>query len=289
MAILTFDIGGTSVKYGVWADESITVQSFATPDTWAEMKETMVEIKESFAVDYDLEGVAISAPGTVDKRLGQIVGVSAIEYIHFFPIFDELEYALGLPVTIENDANCAALAEYWRGVGKNADSMLLVVIGTGIGGAFIHQGKLYRGANLSAGEFGMMLVGQAGDNWSQSGSPVNLAKRHANRTGETVEATAVYERAEQGDAVAIEEVAYQFESLARGLYNLTFVFDPEIIAIGGGFSNKPDLIDSLYDTMYDLVDRYNLLFPYRPNLQTCYFKNDANLIGAVYHFKQEYK
>ncbi len=97
MAILAFDIGGTAVKYGLWEDETLSESgSFPTPATWAEMKNSLLTVKRQFESNYGLKGIAFSAPGAVDTNTGIIGGISALDYIHHFPIVAELEELLEL-------------------------------------------------------------------------------------------------------------------------------------------------------------------------------------------------
>ena len=129
MAILVFDMGGSAVKYGVWAQDSLVSKGkFTTPNTWEEMKAQLQQVRAS--VDEEIEGVGISAPGAVNAQERRIDGISAIPYIHGFDIYSELEAAFGVPVTIENDANCAGMAEFYQGAGKEYQQAAFVVIGS---------------------------------------------------------------------------------------------------------------------------------------------------------------
>lgn len=289
MAILAFDIGGSSVKHGVWNEEKLTEKDkFKTPATWEEMKNKLKTVKEKTEQRYDLEGVAFSAPGAVNQKAKQIEGISAVKYLHFFPIYQELEELFGLPVTFENDANSAALAEVWKGAARENDTVLFVVIGTGIGGAVIVNKKVHHGPHLFGGEFGYMLL-EGDKTFSDLGTAVRMARRYADRKGlsyDEIEGKQVFELAQQGDPIAVEEVNKFYFYLAKGLYNLAYAFDPEKIIIGGGVSSMDGLIERLNIEFDDLLKRINYN-TFLPELELCTFRNDANLIGAVYNFKQE--
>ncbi|MCC5896261.1 MAG: ROK family protein [Alkalibacterium sp.] len=291
MSILAFDIGGTTVKYATWSDEQLEDKGFfKTPKTWAEMKEKLVVIKEEVEAKTDLEGVAFSAPGAVNQQARQIEGVSAVRYLHFFPIYDELEQLFNLPVSFENDANSAGLAEVWKGAAKANDNVIFVVVGTGIGGAVIVDKKVQHGKHLFGGEFGFMLLNEK-QTFSEIGTAVAMARRYAKRMGlssEDIDGKTVFQLANQGDAVAREEVDTFFMYLTIGLYNLAYAFDPEKIVIGGGVSSMDGILDRIYlefDALFNRVEHT----PFRPVIETCEFKNDANLIGAVYNFIQATK
>lgn len=234
MAILVFDMGGSAVKYGVWSQDSLVSKGkFTTPNTWEEMKAQLQQVRTS--VNEEIEGVGISAPGAVNAQERRIDGISAIPYIHGFDIYSELEAAFGVPVTIENDANCAGMAEFYQGAGKEFQQAAFVVIGTGVGGTLFQNGELVRGAHLYGGEFGLMILDQ-GKTFSQLGTAVQMAWRYCDRIGvdrATITGEEVFQRAEDGDAIAIEEVNKFYRYLAQGLFSIQFAFDPEVIIIGG--------------------------------------------------------
>lgn len=285
MSILAFDIGGTYVKYGVWDNDCIKgANKFSTPDTWELLKEKIKKVKESFENDYQLEGVAFSVPGSPNDQTEQIEGESLVEYLHYFPIYDQLSSSLQLEVSFENDANCAALAELWKGNAKGCESALVVVVGTGIGGALIVHDHLVRGFNNYAGEFGFMLLNDE-ENFGQLATAVGMAERYNshNKEMKSIDAIEVFKRADQGDLIAQEKVDDFFYYLSIGLYNLNTIFNPEKILIGGGVSQLEGFIEKI-ETQTDKLAERIYTNPYRPFLQTCKFNNDANLIGAVYNF-----
>ena len=202
MNLVVFDIGGTSVKYGLYQDGSIEKKSsFATPKTWDEMKENLYQVFKELS-DADTKGVAISSPGAVDTEEGVIKGLSAIPYIHRFKIVDELEALFGLPVASENDANCAGLAESKFGIGQDSKNALYFIIGSGIGGAVCQNGQLYKGSSLFGGEFGYMII-ENGKTLSTLASPVQVADRYAKAHGLTdFSGKDLFDLADSGDEEA---------------------------------------------------------------------------------------
>lgn len=288
MSIVVFDIGGSAVKFGLWQEDALSGKgSFETPKTWNELKAEMKSVFDGYAVSVSVEGVAISSPGAVDSGAGIIGGISAIPYIHHFPIRTEWEMLFGVPVSVENDANCAALAEVWLGAARDVQNALFIVIGSGIGGAVIVNRQLFKGKNLFGGEFGYMLLD--GENTlSRLGSPVQVAERYGKAMempDRVVDGKYLFERAEECEPVAVAYVDGMIDALARGIYNLSVSFNPDRVIIGGGVSVREDLIARIRErTAYHLnahgaesVD---------PDIQVCTFRNDANLIGAVAHFRQ---
>ncbi|MEK4870656.1 ROK family protein [Niallia sp. FSL W8-1348] len=286
MSLLVMDIGGSSVKFAVWEKEQLVDKgSFVTPKTWDEMKQEMVQLKGKMDAKYTIDGVAFSAPGAVNQSKGVIEGASAVPYIHHFPVFFELEELFGCPVSMENDANCAGLAEVWRGAAKGLQNVLFVVIGSGIGGAVIVDGKVRHGKHLFGGEFGYMLL-KEDKTFSDLGTAVNMAKRYSKRMELETELSGkeVFELAEQGDEIAEEEVETFYHYLAIGIYNLQYSFDPEKIIIGGGVSSKEGLLDELNVHLAKVVESAKIA-PFIPEVAICEFQNDANLIGAVYNYE----
>lgn len=288
MTLLTIDIGGTSIKYGVWENEELIHKgNLKTPATWEEMKSSLIRIKETAEETFTIDGVAFSSPGAVNQEKRIIEGASALPYLHNFPIYDELETVLNCPVTFENDANCAALAEIWKGAAKGLKNVLFVVVGTGIGGAVIVDGQIQHGKHLFGGEFGFMLMTE-NETFSTLATAVNMAKRYAKRKGyepETISGKKVFQLADEGDQIAQEEAATFYTYLARGIYNLQYSFDPEVILIGGGISNKAGLVEKLEEEFDKILETVKIA-PFKPLIRTCEFKNDANLIGAVANYLQ---
>jgi hypothetical protein len=129
--IALIDVGGTSIKFGTWDGHELakTGQS-TTPATLTEFYQVLQMHVNLLQHRTPIAGVGISIPGSVNKQTGQIEGKSAIDYIHGFDIQSALTQQLHLPVTLENDANCAALAELTDGAGQDVSNLLFMIIGT---------------------------------------------------------------------------------------------------------------------------------------------------------------
>lgn len=288
MSIVVFDIGGSAVKFGLWQEAALAGKgSFETPKSWGAMKAEMKSVFDGFAATDSIEGVAISSPGAVDSVAGIIGGISAVPYIHHFPIKAEWESLFGVPVSIENDANCAALAEVWLGAAKDVQHALFIVIGSGIGGAVIVNRQLFKGKNLFGGEFGYMLLDRE-NTLSRLGSPVQVAERYGKAMGlpdGIVDGKYLFEKAQEGEPVAVEYVDGMIDALARGIHNLSVSFNPDRVIIGGGVSVREELIARIRErTAYHLNEQGAEAVD--PDIQVCAFRNDANLIGAVAHFRE---
>ncbi|WP_265668515.1 ROK family protein [Lactobacillus amylovorus] len=287
MNLAAIDIGGTTIKIATWKDNQLQDKhAIDTPKDLNGFYKALTEEVNKIKKDTKIEGVAISSPGAVNKKTGIIGGSSAIPYIHNFKIVDELEKRFGLPVSVENDANSAALGELAEGSGKGCDSMAFFVIGTGIGGALIINQKVWHGAHLFGGEFGYMIMGA--HTLSELASPVAMANRYNERTGKHLDGKTIFELADKDDPVASDERQTLIHALAVAIYNIQHSFDPEKIVLGGGISNNPELIPLLNKEIDRLRDDLDLV-TLKPDIVLCKLKSDANLRGAVADFEQSAK
>ena len=283
MSLGVFDIGGTTVKHGIWEHQQLSpVNAFPTPVTFDELLRNRAEIIRD--AKRPLTGIAISAPGAVDQEKRKILGISAVPYIHQRPIFDELEQHLGLPVTIENDANCAGIAEVELGVGREAQNIVFVVLGTGVGGALFVNRQLYKGSHLFGGEIGL-LKSQSQQIFSQTGTLVKVAQAYSEQVNRTVDGKMLYELSENGDTLAKSALDEMYQTIAKNLYNLQVLFDPEMIVLGGGISRRPTLAAELSGRLFEQLKKEGIE-EIMPVVKCCHFHNDANLIGAAMNFQK---
>ena len=293
---IVFDIGGSSVKWSVINIEgtilisgkigiSETIEGF-----FDELSAKVNEFKE----EYNLQGIALSAPGAVDSEKGIIGGMSALPYIHG-PNFKEiLNKMTNLPVEIENDANCAALGECWIGAAKDENDCAFVVCGTGIGGALVKDKKIHSGVHKHGGEFGYCLVdidvhNQKYLSWSRAGSTFAVTKFIADRKGiskDNFNGIKAFELYDNGDEIAIEEVNRFFRYMAIGIFNIQYTYDPEVIVLGGAICERKGFLDEV-NKKIDEVKNSNPDATIRPTVRICKYGNDANKLGALYNFLQK--
>ncbi|MGY4688796.1 ROK family protein [Salibacterium sp. K-3] len=286
-----FDIGGSFVKYGIVTEHG-DIQEHDKLETSDSLDKLIQHITEVVHRHPDSAGAAISAPGAVSDE-GVIYGISALAYLHGPNIKHRMEEKTGFPVFIENDGNCAGAAEAWAGAAKGKQDVLTVVIGTGIGGSVMKEGRIHKGTNLHGGEFGYMLLsdpdsGQL-NSWSKLASTRALINHAAAEKGippDTLSGEYVFELADNGDQACVKAVDRFYGLLALGLYNLQYIYDPEMILIGGGISARGNLIDRINDKL-DGIMRGTPAGTIRPNLAPCRFRQHANLLGAVYRFIQK--
>lgn len=285
MAILSFDIGGSSVKYAVIekTGKILAKGKKTTPQEKEEFFRLIENVAASYRRAYTIEGAGFSFPGAVDDVSGVIGGSSALPYIHDFPIRQELERRLSLPAALENDANCAALGESWLGVGKEHEDLVFLVIGTGIGGAVVKGKRIHHGKHLHGGEFGYMVSDASHRILSETGSIRVLAERVADAKGlprEEMDGRKAFALADAGDADALQAVSAMYEALAMAIYNLQYAIDPEIFVLGGAVSERPGFAEEIGKRV-DVILKDVGVARIRPVIRPAQFGNDANLLGAV--------
>lgn len=289
------DIGGTNVKYGLVTEtgELLADGKVATNHNGAELIQTIQEIVSDYQKDYLITAVGLSVPGVVEET-GYLITGGSIHDFYGIDLKQILEEKLGLPVFVENDANSAALAEKWLGAGKDYQHLLCVVVGTGIGGAILLNGELFRGAHGNAGEFGFMVVqpieqqdtrlatlSLTGSVQCGVVSPYEVSQygRETNQLdGETV-----FQLAAEGDLVAQKLIELFYDRLSLGIFNIGISFDPEVILIGGAISSNTEFMAELNRRVTALkeghIDMGNVQLP---AIKSCQFFNQAGMIGAVY-------
>ncbi|WP_445436201.1 ROK family protein [Candidatus Borreliella tachyglossi] len=301
---VAIDVGGTSTKYslsdggGNFLDRN-EVKSGTTPD---EQVEILVDIINSYKKEENIGGVAICMPGFVDPE-GIVIRVNAIKGFVNYPLKERLETLTGVNIEIENDANCVALAEKFKGNAIYSNDFIALTLGTGIGAGIFMNGKLLRGYSFMSGEIGFMITRGLDNNipfdcrWESIASVAALRKRVARRLEvpfEEVSGERVFELASSGNIHAKNEVERFFETLSFGIFNLTFVLNPEKILIGGGISSRPDLVGKVYEKLenlwsLELADIYGHDIRKLVKLETTKFNNDSGKIGALYHYFSENK
>lgn len=282
MKLAVFDIGGTAVKSCFFENGELSNKtSFATPATFS----ALVEKMKAYIQNSETSGIAISAPGIVDQKSKRIDGFSAVPYLHDRPIFMELEQQLGKQVTIENDANCAGICEIKIGAGKKYHNVAFIVIGTGVGGAIFIDKKLYKGAHLFGGEFGLMKDGD-GTILSMDGTIVKAVEMYQKNTN-TIDLNGekLYKLAENGDMLAQNLIEAVYNKLANALYNLQVAFDFDAFVIGGGISARKGFDQELKTRLFERLKFENAV-AIMPEIKNCEYHNDANLYGAAFNFME---
>ena len=299
------DIGGTKVLAGVVDDRGRVTRTGhrATPGRRVlarQVEDALIEAVLEAADGHPLAGVGVAAAGFVDSAGERVMFAPHLPW-QGEPLRANLADRLGCPVALDNDANCAALAEWTYGAAQGAASALMITMGTGIGGAVLLNGWVLRGANGMAGEFGHMQVVPGGQPcecgrrgcWEQYSSGNALVRNSRTLMSEQpsvleemsggrpdhVTGPMVTAAAEEGDLVARAAFASVGDWLGIGTANLVAALDPEIVVIGGGVSAAGDrLLDparaSLRRTLVGAEHRTV------PPLAAAWLGPEAGIIGA---------
>ncbi|WP_312542134.1 ROK family protein [Enterococcus sp.] len=292
MDILTIDIGGTMIKSGV-IDRNGTIISrgnFPMPAAYEQLTAHLIDhIEQHYGRMFD--GIAISSTGLVDPET-QEIGIGSVLYEAFGQsLVKELARYFHIPVSAENDGNCALLAEKWLGNGKKCKDFATIVLGTSVGGALMINHQLVRGKHLVAGEFGYMLYPsdpKPWEIWSLVGSTRVLVEEVSQKFGKPLDGHQVAALFEAGDTQTQASVDIFIEKLAVGCYSLQYMVDPEKILIGGGISKSDFLLPALQREINRLAATIpsNIIVP---QVEACLFGNDSNLIGACYYFLNKFE
>lgn len=286
------DIGGSSIKVGIMNDneELIEKHSFTVPQTMKELVEVVCDDFEAYQKSYDFLGLAISAPGSVDIETGIIHGASALPFLHGPNLKQVFGERLQKPVAIENDANCAALAEAYYGQYQQANALGFLVIGSGVGGSLVYKKEIIHGTHLFGGEIGYTIVGEAdgkGKTLSERGAFIGLLHRCREHGIDVADGKQLFALADQGNQIAQEEIRQFFRYLAIGIYNLQYIFDPDIILLGGAITSREDILVRLEEHL-EAIKAENKDAKLLPKIAFATFKADSNLIGAYANFQQQY-
>ena len=285
MVIATVDIGGTGIKFAAMSKEGgiLEKQELATPDNLGDLLAWL----DSCLSKRAYQGIAMSVPGAVDRATGIIGGISAVPYIHGFSWYDKLA-SYDLPIHLENDANCVGLSELLAH--PELENAACVVVGTGIGGAMIFDGRLHRGNHHLDGQFGYMLLSAPTEtlgNWSLVPSTGSLVRYVQASTGsQDWNGKKIYEAAAAGDETCQAAIGQMNRNLAKGLLNIQYLFDPDVISLGGSISQNPDFIQGVRSAIAYYVDRYEE-YSVVPEILACTYQGEANLYGALVNWLQE--
>lgn len=295
MKKLVFDVGASAIKYAIMDNEA-NMSEKGQEDTPRESLDLFLDTLKSIYEKYkgEIDGIALSLPGTIDSEKGQIYAPGGLMYNENVNLTNRIHEFTNLPVAIENDGKSAALAEVWKGNLADVDDGIVIVLGSGIGGGIIKDGKLWKGKHLFAGEFSYILQGpdlNFMNVWALQGSTTALLMEVAKLKGmdmQQFDGRKVFQMIEEKDEDACSALHHMAGNLARGIFNLQCILDPQKVLIGGGISQQPILLEKIQEEL----DRIYAMIPFEiPHVQltTCRYYNDSNLIGALYNFLQLHK
>jgi len=301
------DVGGTKIAAGLVDETGHVVARERTESPAkhpAEIVRTIGELVRKLSASETVEAVGLSAAGFVDKARAMVVFAPNLAW-RDEPIKRFLEEELDLPVVVENDANAAAWGEFTFGAGEDVEDLLMLTVGTGVGGGSVIDGELFRGGFGMGGEVGHITMvpggvpcpcgnlgclesygsGSALVRMSRelAGSDPDSAKELVERAGgdpARITGPLVTEAAQDGNTFAIARLAELGDWLGQGVATLTAVLDPNVVVIGGGVSEAGDL---LLDPIRDSFERHVTGRGHRPILEIrqAQLGNAGGLIGVA--------
>jgi glucokinase len=283
------DVGGTKIAAGVVDRQGKILRQIERPtETGSEEKllALLDEVVESLLVD-EVVAIGFGLPSTIDQREGRVVGSVHIP-LEGVDFRGRMAGTVSVPVALDNDANSAAIAEWMVGAGRGARHMIMLTLGTGVGGGLILDGKPYRGfvgAGAELGHFVLEYGGEpCGGNCTGHGHFEQLASgRAADRAAERIlgagaSGRELVEAAREGHAEALEAIVEIGKRIGAGIGSLVNIFNPEVVVLGGGFSQARDLfLEPALETM-----REEALPPGRDLVRVvpALLGPDAGLVGA---------
>lgn len=284
----SIDIGGTAIKFGIITrDAEIVIAN--EMKTEAEkggpaILEKVLSIVDSMIQSEEISGICISTAGMVDIEKGEIFHSAPLIPEYAGTRFKEvLETRFGIPCEVENDVNCAGLAESISGSAKDSSSSVMLTIGTGIGGCIVLDRHVFHGFSNSACEVGYMHMFDS--DFQTLGAASILTKKVASRKNEPQQrwnGYRIFEEAKGGDETCILAIDEMADILGRGIANICYVLNPQTVVLGGGIMAQEEY---LKPRIQSALERY--LIPSVAGHTTLRFakhRNSAGMLGAFYHF-----
>ncbi len=305
------DLGGTNIMAGIVDSDRKLLTKFGLPTPMQASGEELAAVMRSAADTAlaqvnltlaDIDSIGVGSPGIVDTQTDSIVFASNLNLKHE-PLGQKISDAFdGKPVRLVNDANAAAYGEYIAGCGKDASSLVMITLGTGIGGGIIIDGHIVTGFAYGGAELGHLVIDMEGracacgrrgcfENYGSArglilttqaymrNHPETIMWELCNQSLNSVDGRTAFEAKRAGDAGGEAVIATYIHHLAVGLGNIINSVEPEVLCIGGGISNQGDyLIEPLREAVYEQ------LFPFvekRPKVLAAELGNDAGIIGAA--------
>lgn len=310
MYYLGIDLGGTNIAAGI-VDENCDIVLKDSIPTLRERKDIEIVrdmaklslkiIRDANINASEIKSVGIGAPGTPDNKKGIIVYANNLNFYNT-PIRAIMEEYTDLSILIENDANCAALAESVAGAAKGTASSVTITLGTGVGGGIVLNGRLYSGFNYAAAELGHMVIASGGELctcgrrgcWEAYASATALIEQTKKAAIENpdsliytliggdlsgIDAKTAFDAAKQGDETGKKVVSRYIAYIAEGLVNIINILTPEVIVIGGGVSKEGEyLLKLLREAVFR--DAYFKSTP-QTEIRVAKMGNNAGIVGAA--------
>ena len=299
------DIGGTKISAGVVDSSGNLIDSSrcSTPaEGGKELISSVINLIKEFNKKYEIKGIGISIAALISSDYGTIVGAPNIANLSKLNFVNEIKEEFELPIIIENDANAAMWAEFKFGNAKGLNPVMFFIIGTGVGGGLVIDGKLFKGANGIGAEFGHMCVVPNGllcgcgakgciEQYASGGALIRYANEallaNPDKSEEVLSfgegklsGTALTKAAKAGNELALAAFSKQADWLGLACASYSLIIDPQAIIIGGGVVDAGELfLAPVRAAMRKYMPFAESHVP--PKIIAAKFGNDAGLIGAA--------
>jgi len=304
------DLGGTKIAAGVVNEDGKIIHKDGIPtyrerpdnEIIKDMAMLVLKVIRDANIDIkDVKSIGIGAPGTSNNKKGTIIYANNLNFNNS-PVRSEMQKYIDLPVILENDANCAALAESIAGAARDVDDMVAITLGTGVGGGIVINRKLYSGFNCAGAELGHTVIVIDGEQctcgrkgcWEAYASATALIEQTKRAAADNpgsiinkliggdfskIDAKTAFDAAKQGDETGKKVVEQYRKYIAEGLINVINIFTPQVIVIGGGVCKEGEY---LLGPLRDMVksDVYSKEEP-QTQIRVAEMGNDAGIVGAA--------
>ncbi len=304
--VIGVDLGGTNLRTAILSPDGNILdrhkEATHAADGWEKVVARLIENikrqrKSAIQQGFNVTAVGVGAPGVIQADKGIVVKSPNFPDWNNLPLKDLLEKTLGVPVFLENDANAAALGEQWRGAGRGIRSMILLTLGTGVGGGIILDNKIWHGADGMAGEIGHMTLipdgrpctcGNIGclEMYSSARGIVQSYREAMGKTTggvpdqlKQISSEQVYETAGAGDEIALRVMKDMGRMLGIGIASLINIFNPERIVVGGGVKDAWPLF--IGATREEIMKRAFAVPAKRTEIVPSLLGDDAGMVGAA--------
>ncbi len=313
MYYIGIDLGGTNIAVGVVNEEGKIIHKISTPTLAERTSEEIVKdmaltsievVKQANISMDDVVSVGIACPGFIEKELGVLIAGANLPFKEY-ELRKEMQKYIDKPVYLDNDANCAAWAEAMAGAAKGVKDSIMITLGTGVGGGIVVNGRLYSGFNFFGAELGHTVIevdgrqcgcGRKGcwEAYSSATALIKTTKEYAEKDKDSLiwklveeegkfSGRTAFNAAKQGDKTAQKVVDEYIKYLAAGVANMIFIFQPEVLVIGGGVSNEGD---NLLIPLREAVEKEKYVGTKSPlfrdgRIEKAMLGNDAGIVGAA--------
>ena len=295
------DLGGTNIAVGVVDDGHAIVSRVSVPtmasrpaaevvrDMGGAVEQVLARAGASVA---DCRSMGVGSPGTCNSADGVVERAYNLGWDHV-PVCRMLEQRFGIPCRLSNDANCAALAETVAGAAVGRRDMILITLGTGVGGGILTGGHLLEGARGLGGELGHYRThaldgvdctcGAKGC-WERYAATTALVRAAQEKDPDWKDGRAIFAAAEAGNETVLALLDHWTDEIAQGLAGMVHIFNPQLILIGGGVSAQQKLL--IEPIAAKVKASVMPAFAEGLEVRAAQLHNDAGMVGAVYYFRQ---